>query len=85
MKTKSEIVKKIQETIEDVSLGAVTEAQAHPDSRIIGDLGLDSLDYATVMLSLERWSGVKIKEDSVNWATVQTVDQLASLFEDHQK
>jgi acyl carrier protein len=85
MKTKSEIVKKIQETIEEVSLGAVTAEKALPESRIIGDLGLDSLDYATVMLSLERWSGVKIKEDSVNWATVQTVDQLAGLFEAHQQ
>ena len=85
MKTKSEIVKKIKETIAEVSLGAVTEEQVLSDSRIIGDLGLDSLDYATVMLSLERWSKVKIKEDSVNWATVQTVDQLAGLFEAHQK
>ncbi len=85
MKTKDEILKKIQESIEEISLGVVTAENARPDCRIIGDLRLDSLDYATVMLALERWSGVKIKEDSVNWATVQTVDQLANLFVAHQQ
>jgi acyl carrier protein len=81
---KSEIVHKIQETIEEVSLGNIPMQRIEPQSRLIADLGLDSLDYATVMLIIERWSGIKIKENSVNWSAVQTVDQLAALFEEHQ-
>jgi acyl carrier protein len=84
MKTRAELVSKIQETIEEVSLGNVPLQRIQPQSRLIGDLGLDSLDYATVMLSVEKWSGIKIKEDAVNWATVQTVEQLAALFEAQQ-
>lgn len=81
---KSEIVHKIQETIEEVSLGNIPMQRIESQSRLIADLGLDSLDYATVMLTIERWSGIKIKENSVNWPAVQTVDQLAALFEEHQ-
>lgn len=84
MRKKSEIIQKIQETIEEVSLGNIAAQKIGPQSRLILDLGLDSLDYATVMLTVERWSGIKIKEDTVNWAAVQTVDQLATLFEEYQ-
>jgi acyl carrier protein len=56
-----------------------------PESRIISDLGLDSMDYATVMLMTERWSGIKIREDGVDWSKIQTVDQLADLVVKHQK
>jgi acyl carrier protein len=84
MKQKIEIVLKIQETIEELSLGNVPAKQISPENRLIADLGLDSLDFATVMLTVEKWSGIKIKEDLVNWSAVQTVDQLAALFEEHQ-
>lgn len=85
MKKKSEIVAKIQEAIEEVSLGEIPVSRATPESRLIGDLGMDSLDYASVMLAVERWSGIKIREDSVDWSAVQTVDQLADLFIGHQQ
>lgn len=80
MKTKSEILEKLGESIHEVSLGAVAVDRILPESRIIGDLGLDSMDYATVMLTVERWSGIKIKEDGVDWSKVQTVEQLADLI-----
>lgn len=48
--------------------------------RILQDLGMDSLDYATIMLGCEEWSGVKVSERSINWAEVQTLDDLAALF-----
>jgi len=85
MKEKSEIIKRIQTAIEEVSLGAISLDRIQPSSRLIGDLGLDSLDYASVMLNVENWSGIKIKEDLVNWSKVQTVEELAALFEAHQK
>lgn len=84
MKQKQEIIHKIQQAIEEISLGVVTANQCEPTKRLIGDCGLDSLDYAAVMLTVEQWSGIKIKEDSVNWSHVQSIDQLAALFEEHQ-
>ena len=80
MKSKIEILEKLKESIHEVSLGMVALESIRPESRIIGDLGLDSMDYATVMLTVERWSGIKIKEDGVDWSKVQTVDQLADLI-----
>ena len=77
MKTKSEILEKLKSVIDDV---AIEGAKVTDKSRIIEDLGLDSMDYATVMLSVEGWSGIKINEDGVNWSKIQTVEQLADLF-----
>jgi acyl carrier protein len=85
MKNKSDIIKQICQSIEEVSLGAINAQNIAIDDRLIGDLGLDSLDYATVMLSVERWGSIKIREDAVNWAVIQTVEQLAVLFEQHQE
>lgn len=80
MKTKEQILEHLKARIEDVSLGEISAASVQPCSRIIGDLGLDSMDYATIMLSTEQWLGMKIREDGVRWAEVQTVEQLADLF-----
>ena len=69
----------------------ITEArQIRPDqlanvevssaSRIMDDLGFDSLDYATLMLSCESWSGVRLSERQIDWSQIQTIDALAALF-----
>lgn len=80
MKRKAEVLEHLKQVIHEVSLGAVAVEQITGESRIIGDLGLDSMDYATVMLSTEQWAGVKIREDGLNWSRIQTVEQLADLF-----
>jgi len=48
--------------------------------RLLDDLGLDSLDYATVLLSCEQWLGIAIDEDGIDWRTVATVEELADFF-----
>lgn len=80
MKTKEDIIEHIKTQIEETSLGSVSAESVTPESRIIGDLGLDSMDYATIMLSTEQKFGIKIHEDGVRWTEVQTVGQLADLF-----
>ncbi len=35
--------------------------------KLQNDFGIDSLDYATIMLRLEEWCGIKIKEEGINW------------------
>jgi acyl carrier protein len=51
------------------------------NSRLMQDIGLDSLDFAQVMLHLEDVTGLVVSEERINWMQVQTVGQLAALFE----
>jgi acyl carrier protein len=85
MKTKGDIARYVAEQIEDVSLGARAAAAIAPDDRIIDDLGLDSLDYATVLLSCEKWLDVKVSEDDVDWRAIDTVEKLAGFLEQQQR
>jgi len=81
---KSEIVAKIKEVIENVTLGNVNANTMSSSDELIDDCGLDSLDYAVVMLQVELWTGTKIIEDRVQWSKVKTIEQLADLFKRHE-
>ncbi len=83
MKTKKIIIEHLKQEIEEISLGAISANSVSENSRIIGELGLDSMDYATIMLATEQKLGIKIREDGVRWAEIQTVEQLAELFFQH--
>lgn len=80
MKSKKEIITKLTELIEEQSLGRIPASTVASTDRIIEDLGLDSLDFATIMLSCEEWLAIKIDENKVRWSDVRTVDSLADLF-----
>ena len=68
---------------------ALLKKDGHKDvqatDRLMADLGLDSLDYAVLMLQVETSLGVKITENDVIWSQVQTVAQLADLFDRQAK
>jgi len=84
MKSKDEIVEQIKILVEDISLGETPADAIAPDDRLIVDLGLDSLDYASVLLGCERWLGIKVREDGVDWSQITTVDQLAAFLAGQQ-
>lgn len=84
MKQKSEIIDKLKDVIEAITLGNIASDSIRPADRLLDDCGLDSLDYATVMLQIEEYTGIKIKEDRVQWSEVQTIKQLAELFKEHE-
>ena len=79
-RSKPEILWYLFAEIEAIRPGAWGSAERNPDQRIIQDLGLDSLDYATLMLGCETWSGTRVSDRAIEWARVQTVGQLADLF-----
>lgn len=54
------------------------------DSDLMDELGLDSLEYATVLLSCERWLGIRIVEQGVDWSALSTVGSLAGFLEEQQ-
>lgn len=84
MKTRQEILNKLKSLIEEQTLGAFLAANIGDGELMRDDLGLDSLDYATVFLECEKWLGIKVKESGINWATIQTVEQIATLLEGAQ-
>ena len=74
------IIAQLKDIIEDVSQGKVKAVDIRPDTKIIKELGLDSLDYATVMLSCESALQCKILEQNIAWHKVITVEDLADIF-----
>jgi acyl carrier protein len=80
MRTREEIAGRIRQVVEEVTLGATKALTIEGSASLLGDLRLDSLDYATVLLSCEEWLGVRIPEDRVDWRLIGTVDGLASFL-----
>jgi acyl carrier protein len=70
----------IAQQIEEISLGQSPASTIEPQHRLIADLNLDSLDYATVLLACENELGIKVQEDGVDWAQLQSVAQLAEFL-----
>lgn len=83
-KTLEQVVDFMRSEIESVSLGANAAAEVRETDEIIADLGLDSLDYATVMLRCETWLGIKVNEAAADWRTLRTVGQLAAFLHSQQ-
>jgi acyl carrier protein len=66
--------------IRDVSPTATIRADQYGDSLL--DLGLDSLDHATILLQVEEKFGVKIPDDEL--ANLRTVGDAVSYIEKAQ-
>ena len=80
MKSESEIVAFIFDELEKVTLGEIEPTANDADRELIDDLGLDSLDFASVMLATEEWLGVSVPEGEVEWSKIRTATELAKLF-----
>ena len=76
----SQIIEFLKSEIEEITLGRYSASKIQDDARILADLGLDSLDYATLMLSGETFMDVKIDEATVDWRKVATLAELANLL-----
>ncbi len=67
-------------------MGALSEhrpGEHDPDSDILKDVGLDSLDYASVVVTVEDQLGVALREEEIDWSRVNTIRDLAGVFERH--
>ena len=80
MKTIDEILRFLKEEIEEETLGIIKGEGICDDTRIMRDLGVDSLGYATIMLAGEVYVSSKVPEDSIDWSKVQTVRELAEVL-----
>jgi acyl carrier protein len=84
MKQLNDIIDYLKIIIEDVSLGKINRHTIQNDS-IILDLGIDSLDFASIMLSGETFINNKVNENNIDWKNIQTVYQLAHVLYECQK
>ncbi len=84
MKSLAEILLHLKTCIEEVTVGAFVAHNISDNDSLMSDLGLDSLDYASVMLMTESWLKISVPESEVNWNTIQTVNDLALMFDGFQ-
>lgn len=86
MKTREEIQKKVAQEIQDITFGQVNITDSGNSSLgLISDLGLDSLDYAALMVSVEEWLDVKVPEGNVDWNQLASADQFTEFMFSLQK
>ena len=60
-------------------------AERYALAKRFGLLGLDSLDYANILLSCEKWIQTNIREDDVDWRSLDTIEALGAFLERQQK
>lgn len=84
MKQMEEIVDYLKDVIVEVMLGNVSKINLKNNSLLMEEIGLDSLDYASVMLAGEEFVNSKLDENKINWRDIKTIEDLAKLLEESQ-
>ena len=76
---------KIKKTIISNLIKVSKKKKISEKTKILEDLGLDSLDYVKLLLAVEKALKTKVLEEGVDWSKVVTVSQLADLFQKKTK
>jgi acyl carrier protein len=77
---KQELFDSLRTAMVEVSFERVKIVDISLESKIIDELGFDSLDFAELMLHCETITNHKIDESMVNWREIITVKNLIDLF-----
>lgn len=72
-----EIQKKVAQILVD-KLG-IAESEITPDANFIKDLGIDSLDYAEIVMEFEQSFNIRIPDDDAE--KMQTFEQAVNYIE----
>jgi len=73
----TEIVLKVADVlIDELKLEDVTPAAFDPDIDLVDEIGIDSMDLATVALVLQDYYGIRFDED--DYPTLTTVRKIAA-------
>ena len=76
-KNETDIILKVAEVlIEELKLEDVTPATFEPDIDLVDEIGIDSMDLATVALVLQDHYGIRFDED--DYPTLTTVRKIAT-------
>lgn len=80
MKSENEIITFVIQEVNKATLGEITISEAQTELGLIDDLGLDSLDYASVMISTEEWLGIHVPEGDIDWAKLRSANALSNFL-----
>lgn len=75
-----ELYNSLRTLMVEVSFERLSKADITKNSKILDDLGFDSLDFAELMLHCETVTNQKIDEAAINWREILTVNDLIGLF-----
>lgn len=75
------IIDLIKSTLAGLDSVKLPASEIGEDAELINGLGIDSLDYATVLVTCESELNVSVVEDDVDWRNVRTVKELAAVLE----
>jgi acyl carrier protein len=78
--TLAAIIQLLKSTLADLESVTVSASQIKDDDELIAGLGIDSLDYATVLVTCESELGVSVMEDDIDWRAVRTIKDLAEVL-----
>jgi acyl carrier protein len=78
--SREELLNSVTKLMVEVSFGRLSISDIMAESKIIDELGFDSLDFAELMLHCESVTYQKVDESSINWREVITVNDLIGLF-----
>lgn len=76
---KTELINIVFDKIIELTENKIQKEDLNKDTVILST-GLDSLDYAHIMLTLEEVSNISPDENTIDWGNIKTIDQLVSLF-----
>ncbi|HLT74925.1 MAG TPA: acyl carrier protein, partial [Ohtaekwangia sp.] len=80
-KTMQDISQKITKILTD-KLG-IAESEITPDANFVRDLGIDSLDYAEIVMEFEQTFDIRIPDDDAE--KLQTFGQAVSYIQEKTK
>lgn len=78
--SREELLNSLTKLMVEVSFGRLSISDIKLESKIIDELGFDSLDFAELMLHCESVTNQKVDESTINWREVLTLDDLIGLF-----
>ena len=74
---RAEIVEKVNEFLIDEF--EIEESTLGPDAHLINDLGIESLDFVDIVVTIEKEFGFKVKREEIT--EVRTLDDLYDYIE----
>lgn len=83
-RTKDDIIRRVAEIlIAELKIEDITPETFDPDMDLVDELGIDSMDLATVALVLQDEYGIAIDED--DYTSLKTVRLIADYIEDKRR
>lgn len=74
---RAEIIEKVNEFL--IEEFEIEEGALAPDAHLIDDLGIESLDFVDIVVTIEKEFGFKVKREEIT--NVRTLDDLYSYIE----